>query len=159
MHSTSAYLSHIRFTLFFVHTKLLLFLVKYSSFFFSGMLYKVLKSLVFCSVAERIAYERGQTVGEDIGYKVTLLLSCLALVALLFYEQPLNSIVKKNNELLRCLISMTAIRQEVSFASPYSVVCGICTNWFCNCNKRKKNCSILQPTAKGKRGIIFSYAI
>lgn len=69
-----------------VHTKLLLFLVKYSSFFFSGMLYKVLKSLVFCSVAERIAYERGQTVGEDIGYKVTLLLSCLALVALLFYE-------------------------------------------------------------------------
>jgi hypothetical protein len=56
------------------------------------MLYKVLKSLVFCSVAERIAYERGQTVGEDIGYKVTLLLSCLALVAL--YEQPLNSIVK-----------------------------------------------------------------
>lgn len=46
MHSTSAYLSHIRFTLFFVHTKLLLFLVKYSSFFFSGMLYKVLKSLV-----------------------------------------------------------------------------------------------------------------
>lgn len=77
-----------------------------------------------------------------------LLLSCLALVALLFYEQPLNSIVKKNNELLQCLISMTAIRQEVSFASPYSVVCGICTNWFCNCNKRKKNCSILQPTAK-----------
>lgn len=77
MHATSTYLSCIRFTLFFLHTKLLgpLFLF---DFFFTDCKLQIIKSLVFlCPVAERISKERGGNVGEDIGYKVMLLMSCL----------------------------------------------------------------------------------